>query len=477
MRFLPLLMVIILFVVYPIAQYPAIQSWDSFLHGMMSQEIVNCGYIPNYSGYFQYPSAFLIESTFSIITGLPIIESGVILCSSLTVIFLLVLLSIGNAFLGRKMDWLMPTIYFVFVFEYSTGALHYAPQFVGQLFYFISILIFFKLLKFEDTRKWGLLFIILLASLVTVHSFSMLYVVATIFALYLFGITKKLRLKANRTYISLTFLFFASILTISWYVFVANGYLRSALSFTGLSSIGSLMGGSVAVPLQGRVNVLLQLYRYGVYVLFGSISLVGLWRFRKQIEKKLVFGLVAGVILGTIALVPTPASWGGYRTFYFGGAVVAILASYVLIDAYEKNSKLKLCVKVLCSTLPILILLTFTVSTMYLSNYSLYIHPNDVGVARFAVQYCTGSICTTFPQAQTILFYGGSTKQISQIMPSFPSAMAEMAFNSSQLSLQNSLRQESFYGFGFVDNAADLLYSNGLNNVYYKPNSRVLFNS
>lgn len=439
----------------------------------MAKYIASYGRIPSYTGYFQYPSAFIISATFSSMLGIPTLETNMILFSCVNLLIVLLLFIVGKVFVRGKWNWLVPLIYFVVVFEYHTGGLHYAPQFIGLCFYILFVYISMKLFQFQRVFQWKVILIILLSVLVTTHIFSTVFTLTTIFIMYLLGVKAKypFQLKKEPAF---TLFIFGLGLFFSWHMFVANEVFKSTIEFIPLILKGFRMASEIektmilAAP-PGLIGRLLQLYRYGVYALFGLMSMFCLIKFRYEREVKLIFGFIVGLSLGLLLVYFTPALFGVSRIFFFGGIFVSILSSYLIVNEYAQKSKVKAVLGLFIRIVPLLVIITFLVQNMYISSYNVFIHPDEVNACIFVTQRVKGEISVIVSQAHIIRFYGEFETPMFTIDPAFISAeSAQKAFESEDFSLQNLLRNEYYFGFGFVENMDNLIYSNGLNRIYSK---------
>jgi hypothetical protein len=457
-------------------QYPNIFFRDSFAHGALAKSIKSNGYVPNDMQYAQYPGAFIISAVFSEISGIPILEANMMLAEFLNLLFTYLLFALGKVFVGPKAGWLIPMIYFAFSFRHYTGLLWYSPQLVGLCLYALGALFIYETMKirFHEKRSLTIVGILLLATLTITHPFSVLMTLAGVLCVYIFGVRIKWRVHlGNEKLISFTFVLLGLALLISWHIFVASETLGSTLSsFLSLAKGVGLTGIEVLYkPPIGRFTPLLEIYRYGVYIFFGILSVSCLVIFRQKREVKLTSLLLIGAIFSSAFIYFTPATYGVSRILFFAGILISILSSYAIL-ANTRGSIRKL-TRIFMRAIPFFVIATFIVSILSVSIYTWFIHPNDVAAAEFAVSKIKKPISVILDDALVIGYIANEPLQMRIISDRSLPDVAKIKFEKEDMSLQNLPRQLYYYNFSFVEKDDNLIYSNGFSRIYSRINNAV----
>ncbi|MCJ7431288.1 hypothetical protein MUO83_08785 [Candidatus Bathyarchaeota archaeon] len=477
---IPFALAILLYVVFPIVQYPSIFYWDTFYHGTTAKYIIDNGNFSTNTGYFQYPGAFILSGVVSEVLGLPIIETSMLLASFLVILVAFLLFAVGRLFAKTEsalveMGWLVPTICLTFNFSFLNGA-HYSPQLLGLCLFILFLIINVKS-SFKIDRSLLLALLVLLPALTITHVFSAAMTVTCLLCVLVGGpriVPSKLR---GKHFVTLILLLLAVVLFISWNSFVADAVFRDTTNFLALvmrggkTLFGARAGSILFSPLAGSLTPALGLYRYGVYASLAFASILGLILFWSRMQVKLVFLLALGVLLGTVVIYLTPATFGVGRILFYGGVIISILASYAIMKQNVKFLALSRVQKMLKMILPFLVIGTFVVSNLYYSTYALFMHPDEISSFKFIAEKVRRQISIEIDQALAIPFYAKEPIPMLIIDERAPSDIAKMKFESGDLSLQYLPRQLYYYNLSFIEGNSSLIYSNGLARLYAKTNS------
>lgn len=472
---IPLLLVAILGIVFPLLQYPSIHSWDSFLHGLTANIIKESGHIPSDTGYFVYPGAFELSAVFSQITGCSVVEAEIILSSLLKFSMIFFLLLVGRIIVNRGKSWLVPTVFFAFYLQFFTGLLHYCPQMLGFCLYVLLIYVITKKLYSTITinREIMIPLFILLSALIIVHPFSAFVAVITLSCIYAVGsrFQSPLRLR-NRQPISFLTATFSCFIFTSWHLFVAQVYFESSIrSFFSTLQHGrssSFFDVLIYNPPPSVLTRILAYYRYGVYGFFGALSFLCIILFWRREEVKLIILLLFGAVLETIAIYFTPSAYGVGRLIIFGGVQISLLTSYLIKNL--RTSILSKTCKVLEMIIPFLVVGSFLTANLYVSSYILFMHTDEMNAAQFVAVKVEKPITSIIDDALLINFFSGGTIPLQIINKYLPIESVNEMLNKANVSLQYLPRQKYYYNLNFVESYNNLVYSNGLSHVYTKTN-------
>lgn len=127
---IPFILVVILFLAFPLAQYPNIFHLDTFYHSAAAKRIATQGNLQIDMPYMVYPGAPILSAILSEISGIPILETAIVLSSSWILLIFVLLFCIGRLLTKTslaldEMSWLAPAIYLAFNFMfYKIGRAH-----------------------------------------------------------------------------------------------------------------------------------------------------------------------------------------------------------------------------------------------------------------------------------------------------------------------------------------------------------------
>jgi hypothetical protein len=161
--------------------------------------------------------------------------------------------------------------------------------------------------------------------------------------------------------------------------------------------------------------------------------------------------------------------FGVGRIVLFAGVPVSLLTSYLIKNL--RNQLLSKPVKVLEVLIPFLIIGTFLVSNLYVSTYTIFMHPDEVSAAQFVARKVERQVSTLIDDALIIQFYANESMPMQIIDHYVPSETVKKILNKDDASLQYLPRQQYYYNLGFVGDEYNLVYSNGLSRIYAKTNA------
>lgn len=477
----PLFLTVIIFVVFPLAQYPRIFHNDTLWHLSVAKDIVNNGKLVTSTGYEIYPGAFLVTSIFSDVLALPLIETSIALSSFWVLLMIIFLLCFGRLLTKINTElsgitWLLPTIFLAFNFIFYNNY-HYSPQLMGLCLYVIFLYACFKKMH---ARSYGinLMKLILLATITITHVFSGFFSVMTLLCINLCEAkTRMVKINSKRL-ITLTLLLFGVLIFLSWHSFVAieqftnainsfSAFIKGEKTFSGI--IETVAPGFLHRPELGALLVAITYYRYGVYICFALLSLLCLLLYWCKAEVKLFFWIGFGILLGGIVVYLTPATWGVSRIIHYGGVVISSLSSYVVI----KGCKSRFYVIREISTmfkmiLPFILIVTFLVANLSNCTYTQFVHTDEIVAMKFVVEKNAKQISMLLVDAYIIRFFMKDPFSIIAIDDRATLDAAKMTLENGELSFQYLPRLRLYYNISFVEKISNLIYSNGLTRIYAK---------
>jgi hypothetical protein len=482
----PLALTLIFTVFFPLMQYPSIHHWDYFTHSTTSKYIVDYGSISSTSGYLQYPGAFTLLAILSEVLGLHLLITNLLLFSFLNLVIAILLVAMSIKLIGAEKGWLVPMVYFSFSFSHYQNFLHFSPALVGFCLYILFVQLALKTVcdpksQAKSARPLFVLWGVLVSALTIIHPFTSFVSIVTLFCIYLLGtkIRSPLQLARSHNKLSFTlpFTLLAIVLFLSWNIFVASEIFRLATS----SLISHIMGFDAPVfvehltynPIPGGLSVVLlralSLYRYGIYALFGGLSVFCIALYRRKAEVKLVALLTFGILIETILVYLTPATFGITRLILYSGVPVSILVCYLMRNveiSRVSRINMRLIMKGLEKILPFLFIGTFLVSNLYVCTFTQFVHEDEVSAAQFVVRKFNSTISLVIDESFIIKFYASAPLQVYTIDERTPSDMVQEIQKGSS-SLEYLPKQRYYYNLSFVEGNGSLVYSNGLARVYW----------
>lgn len=482
---IPLGLVMTIFVIFPLLQYPRIFHNDVLWHLSLVKSIVRNGYVPVGTGYGAYPSTFILAAIFSSVLGLPIIEAGLMLDVIWIMLIAIFLFCIGRLLAKSNSElsevcWLIPTSFLAFDFIFYNNY-HYSPQLFGFLLY---ITVSYAIINSLYSKLRLSIFIILLISLSAItitHVFSGLFSLVTILFLYTGGTKIKFQKESFKLIITLSLVLFTIILFISWHNLVAVQTFEEAIkSFSEIVKGKKSIFGFVEAAGPGffRLKELeailpfVAFYRYGTYIIFAFLGLLGLILFRHKVEGRLFFWQSVGILLGAIAIYLTPATFGVPRVFLFAGVTISILSSYAVIKVCRSHIfAIRTVFKIVKVILPFLVIGAFLVANTTNCTYTQFTHTDEVIAMNFMAQKnVKKQICMLALHAYAIRFFEEDHLSLLAIDDRVPANITKIMLENGELSFQYLPRLVAYYNMSFVEGRNHLIYSNGLARIYAKTN-------
>jgi hypothetical protein len=473
----PIVLSFIFVFIFQLAQYPSLAHHDYFYHGILVEVLQSEGRIVSSAGYSAYPGSFVLLSAICVLTGIKPVESEILLVSLLTLLVPTMLLLIGRAILKRY-GWLVPWVFLV-VGQLFFFFREFSPQFPGLALYLLCVYATVKCYK-GRSRTWSVIFILTVTGLVITHPFSSLFIISGLLALSVFENRKLRRVGAVQHLFMLSLVLF-----FSWSVYVAYEYvyygsrsLLEALSLTFLLNIAERLQPQQIAP--GIVGTVLRFYRWGVLGLFYSTALVAAVKLKDREDVRFFVFIALGVLAGVLALSLASPVIAVERGWLFSYFPVSALASVFLITwllpkistrPWKVLAGLLRNGDVIRAVLLMMVFTSFVAANQTVSMTSLFVHQGEITAARFAFQHLETTPSTSQGEFGIYAYYKGQPVTDNEYW-SYPAQSWQNATNeaerllSGEFSLQNSVYQQTEFGFGFVGTNRSLVFNDGLNRLY-----------
>lgn len=408
---------------FSISQYPMITSGDVYYHGRGTLQVIQSGNVLVKDYYPRYwPGAFIIWGSLSIVTGLDVVTTNIILMLIITLISSVMLYLLGKEILSQKWAGLAAIVYLVtnaYAFHLM-GRDHFAPQSLGFTQYLLTLYLFIRIWRKKELhrRTFCALVLILIPSVVLSHLYTSLFLLGLLFGVTILRarafekirrifLPKDLNEVRWKTRIA-HFQIFALVWSIAWLVF-NPGFKNTPLEFEWLAGYISGLptyfytyfatfvfnGGSnlkivpiTQEPLSITGVILRNYYLKPLLLIAGLLSLIIiLWdrRDRKvSIYSGIFFGSALGVIFSGILAPFHMAQFS--ELLMFSLLPVCYLASRVFV---KRGVRISACI------LTLLILPTFLCSFTYSSEYTGVMHPWEATSIQFLTNQSTSARIVT----------------------------------------------------------------------------------
>lgn len=485
---IPFALVMAIFIIFPLLQYPLIFHNDVLWHLSVVKGIVKNGYVASSTGYEIYPGTFILTAIVSYVLGLPILETGLML-GILWVIFITTfLLCIGRLLTKSsnelfKVCWWCPTSFLAYNFMFYNNY-HYSPQLFGFLLYIIVSFTIIKLLYSKLLRLSILIILLVLLSAITItHVFSGFFSIATMFCLYIGGTKIKSKSLSSKPITPFVIVLFTVVLFISWHNFVAVQIFEQSIKSltTIIKGEKSIFGFFEAVTpgffrLKELETILpfISLYRYGTYIVFALLSISGLTLYWNKVEGRLFFWQSVGILLGSIIIYLTPATFGVPRMIYYAAIVISSLSLLAVVKECRSHIfAIRIIFKIMKVLLPFLVIGAFLIANMTNCTYTQFTHTDELKAMEFIAQKnAKKQTCMLLLHAYIMRFVEEDHISLLAIDDLAPAEIARTTLENGELSFQYLPRLVAYYNMSFVEGRNHLIYSNGLARIYAKTNSK-----
>jgi len=313
---------------------------DSWLHGRTAKAIMETGILqPVQFNYQAFPSSFILLSSLSLVSGIPI----TLLLRFVPVIFIVLFFSFLSLFAYRLSVNSKLASMVILIYGLSTFGLafHFSPEIVGWLFFTLLLAYMLRSMNRSGGRALGLrrdllVIVILLTGIATTHPVTQFTTVLVVVVLMLFA--KRIWTTKAAFHDMFFVLVLAVTLFSAWTTIFGLSYFTSTISgfATAFRTVLSdFMSSIAAQPLRTRnpseVSALLT-YRQALYSVVLICSFVGGYLFWRKEKRKLAY-LLALLVASFLA---APLTLFGMlpleRTIKLAFIPVSIFAAYLVTD-------------------------------------------------------------------------------------------------------------------------------------------------
>lgn len=374
---------------YSISQYPTIINGDVFAHGGSTLRVISNGGTQTLNYYPRWwPGAFILWANLTGITGLDVVNTGIILTIVMMVTWCALFYLLAKEILGQQWAGLATILYLVtdaYVFRWM-GRDHFSPQSLAfaQFLLFLYLLMSLRHKEKPHRRTLSALALVVVLCIVVTHGFTSLYMIFTIFGIMVFERQKKNRLDGLKIFL------FATISWLVWWQYNAGYTFQQAMLFLqhflgspGESKLAMTTVSVVTEPLPFIGMVLRNYYFKPLLVIVGLLSLIVVFRDRKVKIVSLFTGNLIGVILATILTFTSPMKTAAGQlseVLMFVLLPVCYLASRIFVKRPRYP-------KIFSFIIILLIVPSFLNMFTYSSEYANSTHQWEVASHQFLVEH------------------------------------------------------------------------------------------
>jgi hypothetical protein len=260
---------------YPVVQlvnYPFLTFRDVYLHGAPVEAILSTWHLDSMgqSEAAYWPSSFILHDSVILVLGCNIVEANYLLYGGLIAALALTIHSFARRLNNRGYTaaWTFPLLFLGLLNSPGFQVHHYSRSGLSLVFLFLFLFAF----AHSNNRQWRVLQLLLIASLVTTHAFTSLYIVVFLFGyvvLTAFGQTRD----APRT---LGVALFSGAFFVAWWMFNARPNFEEAIPYF----IGNLLSAEYLTPLQKATSITDPVPLWGIllrnYYKYSLLSLIGM---------------------------------------------------------------------------------------------------------------------------------------------------------------------------------------------------------
>jgi len=368
---------------------------------MVSGKITSLEEASTLSGYFNWPSTWLLEGIFSNIVGMTSFEAPVLLMVANYLLLGLAILTASQKILPMRAQ----NVALASIIAYATinpyKILHFCPQ-----IYALTLFLFFisTLLKNQLAVRDLIILLILSVTIITSHPLTSLIVVSVMLAMMLFVLIKRSRELLGLPLLSISVIIFFIIWNLNF-----ESLIRSVLvELLGKVELQSLP--PVATVLIYDVDLfykVMAIYRYICLFMLGLFTLIYVIATVKSKDslKNRVLIIMAGTLIGSLSLNFIPGSFF-HRLLYFTSTIMVMLVPAFAVNLsliFVRNSTphVRFFIKFLVLLLLVIVpYLSHIALLEFLTNNNpvTTVHsPNEIITATFMAKYYEMHQCIGFP--------------------------------------------------------------------------------
>jgi hypothetical protein len=301
---LSLVIVLVFFALFTVSQYPALSDRDYFLHGRLAVEIINSGHFPlasipgNY--YIEWPGAFTMRAIFSLVLGLPEIESVRVLSFVFQILIVLFFYVFAKTKLGSFLAGLVPAVFLLSNLVYTTSQIdHFCPQLFSLSLFLLILYCCTRSVSKDKAIKMQVVIILLSFIIFISHPITPVFLLPVLVGICLLNAYMSRRGEKTFSLINFRLVFLLSILFLAWSIFSAGVEFSQ-----GISQIALIENPRTVAELQPLhyEGILLNGLSYYWKILDLIIALAALYLFirffRRGVKERENLVVLSGILLG-----------------------------------------------------------------------------------------------------------------------------------------------------------------------------------
>jgi hypothetical protein len=307
----PIIIVLVFFALFTVSQYPTLSDKDLFNHGRLVVEIIDSGHFPlastnpgNY--YIEWPGAFTVRAVFSLVLGLPEIESVRVLSVVFQILVVLFFYVLAKQKLGSFLAGLVPAVFLLSNLVYTTSQIdHFCPQLFSLPLFLLVLYCCTKNVSQDKATKVQVVIILLSFATFISHPITPVFLLPALAGTCLLNAYRSRRGEKTFSLINFRLVFLLFVLFLAWSIFSAWGDFSQGISQIAL--LGNPRAVAELQPLSYE-GILLNSLSYYWKILDLIIVIAAFYLFIrffrggvKERENLVVLsGILLGVALGSL---------------------------------------------------------------------------------------------------------------------------------------------------------------------------------
>lgn len=333
---IPIIIVLVFFALFTVSQYPALSDKDLFNHGRLAVEITSSGHFPSASipgnYYIEWPGAFTIRAMFSLVLGLPDIESVRVLTVVFQILIVLFFYVFAKIKLRSFLAGLVPTVFLLSNLVYTTSQIdHFCPQLFSLPLFLLILYCSTKNISRDNAAKMQIAIIMLSFTVIISHSITAIFLLPALAGICLLNAYRSRRGEKTFSQMNFHLVFLLFVLFLAWSIYSAGGEFSQ-----GISQIALIENPRAVSQLQplNYAGILLNSLGYYWKILDLIIVIAAFYLFirffRGGVKERENLVVLSGILLG-VALGGLLFSFTGFFTLTRTIMFVLIPASFLAV--------------------------------------------------------------------------------------------------------------------------------------------------
>ena len=232
---LPLVIVLVFFALFTVSQYPALSDADYFLHGRLAVEIIDSGHFPSASipgnWYIEWPGAFTMRAIFSLVLGLPEIESVRVLSFVFQILVVLFFYVFAKTKLGSFFAGLVPAVFLLSNLVYTLSQIDFfCPQLFSLPLFLLILYCCTRNVSRDNATKMQAVIILLSFTIFISHPTTSVFLLPVLAGICLLNAYKSRHGEKTFSLINFRLVFLLFVLFLAWSIFSAWGEFSQGIS-------------------------------------------------------------------------------------------------------------------------------------------------------------------------------------------------------------------------------------------------------